>query len=120
VGILLLVILRNMVGMKTFGTFMPVLIAISFRQTELLWGILFFGIVVGIGLSVRFYMEQLKLLLVPRLAAVVVVGEAECGAEIPQVIARVVDKLEVGVAAHRRKADQRADQFEAGRCAGLL
>ena len=73
VGIFLLVILRNVVGIKTFGTFMPVLIAISFRQTELLWGIVFFAIVVGVGLSVRFYMEQLKLLLVPRLAAVVIV-----------------------------------------------
>jgi len=73
VGILLLVILRNVVGVKTFGTFMPVLIAIAFRQTQLIWGILFFALVVGVGLSVRFYMEQLKLLLVPRLAAVVVV-----------------------------------------------
>ena len=73
VGILLLVILRNVVGLKTFGTFMPVLIAIAFRQTELLWGVVFFAIVVAVGLSIRFYMEQLKLLLVPRLAAVVVV-----------------------------------------------
>jgi len=73
VGIFLLVILRNVIGVKTFGTFMPVLIAIAFRQTELFWGILFFAVVIGIGLSVRFYMEQLKLLLVPRLAAVVVV-----------------------------------------------
>lgn len=73
VGIFLLVILRNVVGIKTFGTFMPVLIAIAFRQTELLWGIVFFAIVIGVGLSVRFYMEQLKLLLVPRLAAVVIV-----------------------------------------------
>jgi len=73
VGILLLVILRNVVGVKTFGTFMPVLIALAFRQTELLWGIVFFVMVVAVGLSVRFYMEQLKLLLVPRLAAVVIV-----------------------------------------------
>ena len=73
VGILLLVILRNVVGVKTFGTFMPVLIALAFRQTELLWGIVFFALVVTVGLSVRFYMEQLKLLLVPRLAAVVIV-----------------------------------------------
>ena len=73
VGIFLLVILRNVVGVKTFGTFMPVLIAIAFRQTQLLWGVLFFAIVIGVGLSVRFYMEQLKLLLVPRLAAVVIV-----------------------------------------------
>lgn len=72
VGILLLVVLRNIVGVKTFGTFMPVLIALAFRQTGLAWGILFFCIVVGLGLAVRFYLEQLKLLLVPRLASVVI------------------------------------------------
>jgi hypothetical protein len=73
VGILLLVILRNIVGFKTFGTFMPVLIALAFRQTGLAWGIAFFCIVVGLGLAARFYLERLKLLLVPRLAAVVIV-----------------------------------------------
>lgn len=73
VGILLLVILRNVVGVKTFGTFMPVLIALAFRQTGLVWGCFFLSIVVGLGLAVRFYLERLKLLLVPRLATVVIV-----------------------------------------------
>ncbi len=59
--------------MKTFGTFMPVLIALAFRQTELVWGIVLFGIVLSIGIGVRFYLERLKLLLVPRLASVVIV-----------------------------------------------
>jgi hypothetical protein len=73
VGILLLVVLRNIIGFKTFGTFMPVLIALAFRQTGLAWGIAFLCIVVGLGLAVRFYLERLKLLLVPRLASVVIV-----------------------------------------------
>ena len=73
IGILLLVILRNVIGVKTFGTFMPVLIALAFRQTGLAWGVLFFSAIVAIGLAVRFYLERLKLLLVPRLAAVVIV-----------------------------------------------
>lgn len=72
-GILLLVILRNIVGVKTFGTFMPVLIALSFRQTGLLWGLAFFSTVVALGLAVRFYLERLKFLLVPRVASVVIV-----------------------------------------------
>ena len=72
VGIFLLVILRNVVGVKTFGTFMPVLIAVAFRQTGVVWGCVFFTIVVALGLAVRFYLERLKLLLVPRLAAVVI------------------------------------------------
>jgi len=73
IGIFLLVILRNVVGLKTFGTFMPVLIALAFRETQLLWGLILFSSVVAIGLLVRFYLEELKLLLVPRLATVVIV-----------------------------------------------
>jgi len=72
-GAVLLVIMRNVVGIKTFGTFMPVLIALSFRETGLLRGIFLFSVVVALGLSVRFYLERLKLLVVPRLAAVLIV-----------------------------------------------
>ena len=73
IGVLLLVVMRNVVGVKTFGTFMPVLIALAFRETQLLWGIVLFIIVVGLGLSVRFYFDRLKLMAVPRLAAVLIV-----------------------------------------------
>ncbi|UCE33699.1 MAG: UUP1 family membrane protein, partial [Deltaproteobacteria bacterium] len=73
VGAFLLVILRNVIGIKTFGTFMPVLIALAFRETQLLWGIILFSLVVGLGLSARRYLEHLKLLLVPRLACVLFV-----------------------------------------------
>ena len=41
-GALLLLILRNIIGIKTFGTFMPILIALAFRETQLLWGIILF------------------------------------------------------------------------------
>ncbi|KAB7622807.1 inactive transglutaminase family protein [Alkalilimnicola sp. S0819] len=70
IGALLVVLLRNVVGVKTFGTFMPVLIALAFRETRLLWGITLFIMIVAIGLLLRRYLEHLKLLLVPRLAAV--------------------------------------------------
>jgi hypothetical protein len=73
VGAFLLVILRNVIGIKTFGTFMPVLIALAFRETQLLWGIMLFSLVVALGLSARFYLEHLKLLVVPRLASVLFV-----------------------------------------------
>jgi hypothetical protein len=72
-GAFLLVILRNVIGIKTFGTFMPVLIALAFRETQLLWGVALFTLIVALGLAMRFYLEQLKLLLVPRLAAVLIV-----------------------------------------------
>jgi hypothetical protein len=73
IGAFLLVILRNVVGIKTFGTFMPVLIALAFRETQLLWGIVLFSVVVALGLSIRLYLEHLKLLVVPRLASVLFV-----------------------------------------------
>ena len=73
VGVLFLVILRNVIGIRTFGTFMPVLIALSFRETRLLWGIFIFTTLVGIGLLIRLYLEHLKLLVVPRLAAILIV-----------------------------------------------
>ena len=73
IGVLFLVILRNMIGIRTFGTFMPVLIALSFRETQLLWGIFLFATLVGIGLLIRLYLEHLKLLVVPRLAAILIV-----------------------------------------------
>ena len=73
VGGFLLVILRNIVGISTFGTFMPVLIALAFRETQLLWGIVLFSSLVALGLTIRFYLDRLKLLLVPRLAAVLIV-----------------------------------------------
>ncbi len=72
-GAMLLVVLRNLVGIKTFGTFMPVLIALAFRETQLLWGVVLFVSLVGVGLAVRVYLEQLKLLLVPRLASLLIV-----------------------------------------------
>ena len=52
---------------------MPVLIALSFRETQLLWGIFWFVTLIGLGVLFRFYLENLKLLLVPRLASVLIV-----------------------------------------------
>ena len=72
VGVFVLVLLRNVIGLAMFGTFMPVLIALAFRETQLLWGMVFFSLLVGLGLAIRFYLEHLKLLLVPRLAVVLI------------------------------------------------
>lgn len=72
-GAFLIVLLRNLIGIKTFGTFMPILIALAFRETDLLWGIALFTLIVALGLVIRFYLEYLQLLLVPRLAAVLII-----------------------------------------------
>ena len=52
---------------------MPVLIALAFRNTKLGWGLALFSMVGILGLISRWYMDRLKLLLVPRLAVIVTV-----------------------------------------------
>jgi hypothetical protein len=71
-GALVVVILRNLVGIQTSGTFMPILIALTFLQTSLLWGLILFLVVVSVGLLMRSYLSHLNLLLVPRISAVLV------------------------------------------------
>nr|MDJ0970807.1 7TM domain-containing protein [Kiloniellales bacterium] len=73
IGALVVVILRNLVGLKTSGTFMPILIAVTFVQTTLVTGLILFLTVVGVGLVIRSYLTHLNLLLVPRIAAVLIV-----------------------------------------------
>jgi hypothetical protein len=73
IGALVMVVMRNIVGIDAFGTFMPVLIALAFRETKLVWGIILFTLLIAAGLTIRFLLERLRLLLVPRLSAVLIV-----------------------------------------------
>jgi hypothetical protein len=73
IGALVVVLLRLFVGLKTSGTFMPVLLVMAFVQTKLLPGIAMFLLVVSIGLLVRAYLAKLNLLLVARISAVLIV-----------------------------------------------
>ena len=43
-GALAMCVLRNIVGLRTFGMFMPMLIALAFTGTGLLWGTLFLAV----------------------------------------------------------------------------
>lgn len=72
-GALVIVIMRMVVGVPTFGTFMPVLVALAFRETQLAWGVGLFLLVVSAGLGIRVALARLRLLLVPRLASVLVI-----------------------------------------------
>ena len=64
IGAFVMVVLRNLVGIDSFGTFMPVLIALAFRETQLLWGVLLFTLLVTLGLSIRFLLIVVMLLMV--------------------------------------------------------
>jgi hypothetical protein len=68
IGALMICLLRNMVGFPTFGIFMPVLMALAFRNTGLLYGLGIFAGVVLIGYVARRWINKLRLLLVPRLS----------------------------------------------------
>ncbi|MTI12358.1 inactive transglutaminase family protein [Sansalvadorimonas verongulae] len=73
IGTLIVVLMRILVGLKTSGTFMPVLISLAFLQTRLLPGVVIFVSIVSIGLWIRFVLSRLNLLLVARISSVVIV-----------------------------------------------
>jgi len=70
IGALMICFLRNVIGFPTFGIFMPVLMALAFRNTGLFYGLAIFAGVVFIGFLARSRVNSLRLLLVPRLAAI--------------------------------------------------
>ncbi|QLF94768.1 inactive transglutaminase family protein [Pseudomonas sp. ABC1] len=70
IGVLVILILRNLGGLQTLGTFTPVLIALAFRETQLGFGIALFTVITALGLSLRSYLEHLKLQMLPRLSVV--------------------------------------------------
>ena len=72
-GALVVVLLRILVGLRTSGTFMPVLIALAFMETTLVAGLIMFILIVGMGLIIRSYLSSLNLLLVARISAVMIV-----------------------------------------------
>ncbi len=72
IGVMAVVFLRVICGLKTSGTFMPVLIAVAFLQTQLVTGLVGFLCIVGVGLVIRSWMSKLNLLLVARISAIII------------------------------------------------
>ncbi len=72
-GAFVVVLMRNLVGVPTLGTFMPVLLALALLQIPLLQGLVMFALMVAVGLGFRFMLSRLNLLVVPRVAACVVI-----------------------------------------------
>ena len=71
-GILLIVLMRNVIGIQTMGTFTPMLISMSLVKTGFIPGLVCFGLIIGIGLLIRTMLTRLNLLLVPRISSVVI------------------------------------------------
>lgn len=71
-AILVIVLLRNVVGIQTMGTFTPMLLSMALVKTGFLPGLICFTIIVSLGLLIRALMSKFNLLLVPRISAVVI------------------------------------------------
>jgi hypothetical protein len=69
-GALVVAVFRNLVGITTYGTFMPVLIALALRGFPLHLGLGLVAAVIALGYLARFALERLRLLMVPRLSMV--------------------------------------------------
>jgi len=72
IGSFIVVLMRIFVGVRTSGTFMPVLIALAFLQTKLVPGLLMFLTIISIGLWIRYFLSRHNLLLVARISAVMI------------------------------------------------
>ncbi len=72
IAILVVVLIRNVIGIQTMGTFTPMLIAMSFVKTGFIVGLSCFVVILALGLIIRFLMSKFNLLLVPRISAVVI------------------------------------------------
>lgn len=70
IGALVTIIFRNVMGVHTFGTFLPALIAYAFLGTGLWWGMLIFFTIIAGGAAVDALVSRLKLLHTPRLTVI--------------------------------------------------
>ncbi len=72
----LVVIFRNIVGIETFGTFAPVIVSLAFLMTGLVWGVVIFCVIVGLGVVLRGALQWLRIQLVARLAILIALVSA--------------------------------------------
>jgi len=72
-GVLVVTIFRNVIGLNTFGTFLPALMAMSIESTGLIPGLLVFFFVIILTVLVRYPLEKLGLLHTPKLAIMMIV-----------------------------------------------
>ena len=68
---LVVVVARLAVGVHTFGTFGPIIIALALLTTGLAWGIVSFVVIVGVGVWLRQLLQRLALQAVARVAVLV-------------------------------------------------
>lgn len=73
IAALVVVLFRNVIGMPTYGTFLPALLAAAVAQTGLLWGFVGIAIVIAAATTARLAVHRLELLHSPTLAILLAV-----------------------------------------------
>ena len=64
-------LIRQVIGIKTFGVFLPSILTISFLATGLLPGIIIFIVILISGTVLRFLLQEFRLLYLPRVALLI-------------------------------------------------
>jgi transglutaminase-like putative cysteine protease len=70
---LIIVIFRNIIGIETFGTFSPVIVAVAFLTTGAMWGSILFGLIIVVGIFFRYLFAKIHLHIVARMALLIAV-----------------------------------------------
>ncbi|MDT8297498.1 MAG: 7TM domain-containing protein, partial [Spirochaetaceae bacterium] len=71
-AVLFVVFFKNVIGLRTYGTFLPALMAMAVQETGLQAGLLAFVLVLFITVLARYPLEKLGLLHTPKLAIMMV------------------------------------------------
>jgi hypothetical protein len=69
-GALVTAVVRTIIGIRTFGTFTPTLLALAFIYNDWQTGLVVFVVVLVMGFTSRTLLDRLKLLMVPRLGII--------------------------------------------------
>lgn len=71
-GAVIVAIFRNVIGLNTFGVFLPALIAVASRETGLWYGLMAYLLVIGIVSLVHIPLEKWGILYTPKLVIMLV------------------------------------------------
>lgn len=70
IGVLITAFFRNLIGLQTFGTFAPALLALSFVMSDWRTGLAILTLVLVVGYLGRYLIDGMKLLMVPRIGLI--------------------------------------------------
>jgi hypothetical protein len=70
VGALVVSFFRVVVGIPTFGTFTPILLALAFREISVVTGLVCLSGMITIGIVIRHMLDTMKILVIPRISII--------------------------------------------------